>query len=118
MVLVDTSVWIDFLRNGNEKLNALLSEGQVLIHPLIVGELSCGNINNRVQFLSLINDLEILPEATHSEVLSFIENNRVYSKGVGYFDLHILCSALISNVHLWTLDKRLEKIAQNHNAAF
>jgi len=118
MVLVDTSVWIDFLRNGNKKLKTLLSEGQVFIHPLIVGELSCGNIKNRVQFLNLLNDLTILTETTHSEVLNFIENNRIYGKGVGYFDLHILCSSIISNVPLWTLDKRLEKIAKKHHAAF
>lgn len=118
MILVDTSVWIDFLRNDNEKLTTLLTEGQVFIHPLIVGELSCGNIKNRIQFLNLINDLPTLPETTHSEVLSFIENNRIYGKGVGYFDLHILCSAIISNVSLWTLDKRLEKIAKKHNASF
>jgi predicted nucleic acid-binding protein len=118
MILVDTSVWIDFLRNGNEKLKNLLSEGMVITHPLIIGELSCGNIKNRIQFLSLINDLDSLTETTHTEVLAFLENNRIYGKGVGYYDLHILCSAIISSVPLWTLDKRLEKIAKHHKSAF
>ena len=112
MILVDTSVWIDFLRSGNGLLQNLLEEGEVASHPLVIGELHVGNISKRDIFLSLLDNLPLIEEATHQEVLHFIEKNKIYGKGVGYFDTHILCSSLISNSPLWTLDKRLDKLAK------
>lgn len=112
MILVDTSVWIDFLRSGNEFLQELLEEGEVATHPLVVGELHVGNISKRTLFLSLLQNLPLIGEATHQEVIHFIETNKIYGKGVGYFDTHILCSSLISNTPLWTLDKRLARLAK------
>ena len=112
MILVDTSVWIDFLRSGNALLQELLEEGEVATHPLVIGELHVGNISKRDNFLALIGNLPTVEETTHEEVLHFIEKNKIFGKGVGYFDTHILCSALLSNTPLWTLDKRLDKIAK------
>jgi predicted nucleic acid-binding protein len=40
MVLVDTSVWIDHLRNDNHRLRELLDGAEVLMHPFILGELA------------------------------------------------------------------------------
>jgi|GEM_PF-2676876 predicted nucleic acid-binding protein len=39
MVLVDTSVWIDFLREGDSLLSDLLREDEVLVYPFVIGEL-------------------------------------------------------------------------------
>jgi predicted nucleic acid-binding protein len=115
VVLVDTSIWIDFLRDGNDLLKEFLESGQVMVHPLIVGELSCGNISKRTSFLKLINELPQAKESSHEEVMHFIENNKLFGKGVGFVDLHILTSAIISNVPLWTGDKRLAKISRIHH---
>ncbi|MBF0199646.1 MAG: PIN domain-containing protein [Planctomycetes bacterium] len=115
MVLVDTSVWIDFLREGSSKLEELLNEGGVSTHPLIIGELACGNIQDRKKFLSLLNDLPIIQESTHEEVLHFIEKHKSFGLGVGFFDLHILCSAIINNNSVWTLDRRLKKLCKLHH---
>jgi len=112
MVLVDTSVWIDFLRQGNEKLKALLEEGEVLTHPLVVGELHVGNISKRKQFLRWLGDLPTVKECSHEEILYLIENRKLYGKGIGYFDSAILCSAIVSETPLWTLDKRLADLAE------
>lgn len=76
MVLVDTSVWIEFLQKGNSRLEALLEQGEVGIHVLILGELSIGNIQNRKQFLALLSDLPRAQECSHEEVLQFIENKK------------------------------------------
>ena len=111
MILVDTSVWIDFLRSGNALLRDLLEEGEVATHPLVIGELHVGNIVKRDVFLSLLDNLPKIVEATHDEVLHFIEENKIYGKGIGYFDTHILCSSLIAQTPLWTLDKKLDKLA-------
>jgi predicted nucleic acid-binding protein len=112
MVLVDTSVWIDFLRQGNERLKILLEDGEVATHPLVIGELHVGNISRRKQFLRLLEDLPRIEECSHSEVLYFIEERKLHGKGIGYFDAHILCSAIIYETPLWTLDKRLDNFAR------
>jgi len=112
MVLVDTSVWIDFLRQGNDKLRNLLDEGEVATHPLVIGELHVGNISKRKQFLRLLEELPRISECSHEEVLFLIGNRKLFGKGIGYFDAAILCSAIVSDTRIWTLDKRLDKLAE------
>ncbi len=118
MVIVDTSVWIDFLRKGNKTLQALLQNAEVAIHPLIIGELACGSLKDRRAFISLLQDLPQCLECSNSEVLLFIEKNNLYSKGVGITDMQILSSTIISNYKLWTNDKRLKSISAQFNCAF
>jgi len=111
MVLVDTSVWIDHLGRGSVDLAAPLSEGQVLCHPFIVGELACGNLKNRMEILSLLQTLPAVRKADDDEVLQFIERHHIMGKGLGYIDAHLLASSMLSHVPLWTLDKRLSDAA-------
>ena len=112
MILVDTSVWIDFLRRGGEKLAALLESNAVLCHPFIVGELACGSVGNRE---TLLIDLQRLPQATvasDQEVLRFIELHGLMGQGIGYLDAHLLASVVLSdNARLWTRDKKLATVA-------
>ena len=113
MVLVDTSVWVSHLRDGNAELANLLNDGGVLCHPLIVGELACGNLKDRAVILSLLQLLPISIEAEHEEVLLFIENNRLMGKGMGYVDVHLIASAALAGIPLWTLDKKLAQAADS-----
>ncbi len=113
MVLVDTSVWIQHLRKGEPQLAELLEKATVLIHPFVLGELACGRLKNRGQFLS---DLETLPEATvatQEETLELIHNRKLWGRGIGWIDAHLLASALLSNCRLWTLDQNLKTIADD-----
>ena len=107
MVLVDTSVWVDHLRRGSVGLDMPLGGGQVLCHPFIVGELACGNLKNRSDILALLQTLPTVRTAEEDEVLPFIEKYRLMGKGLGYIDVHLLASSLLSHVPLWTFDKRL-----------
>ena len=113
MVLVDTSVWVLHLRDGNAELINLLNDGRVLCHSLIVGELACGNLKNRSVILSFLQLLPMSIEAEHEEVLSFIENNRLMGQGMGYVDVHLITSAVLTGVLLWTLDKKLAQAADS-----
>jgi predicted nucleic acid-binding protein len=113
MVLVDTSVWVDHLRSGNIGLKNLLNEGHVVCHPFIVGELACGNLLNRSEILSLLQALPPATHAEHEEVLRFIEYYSLMGKGLGYIDMHLIASAILTKAPIWTLDKKLKKVALN-----
>ncbi|MEW6380068.1 MAG: PIN domain-containing protein [bacterium] len=118
MVIVDTSLWVTHLREGNNHLEELLLNGEVLCHPFIVGELACGNIKNRVELLTLLQSLEMAPTVTLDELLYFIERNRLMGKGVGFVDAHLLASAQLAEVPLWTSDKRLKSSAIDLKVAY
>ena len=112
MVLVDTSVWVSHLRHGNEDLQELLHDGEVACHPFIVGELACGNLKNRQEILTYLQSLPMTILAEDEEVLKFIENNQLMGKGLGYIDVHLIASAVLTDVLLWTLDKTLDKFTE------
>ncbi len=112
MILVDTSVWIDHLRSGDENLTTLLNRSQVLVHPFVLGELACGNLANRDEVLGLLKDLPRSPVATDNEVLIYIEQQTLMGRGIGYMDAHLLAAvALEGTARLWTRDKRLHAVA-------
>jgi predicted nucleic acid-binding protein len=112
MILVDTSVWIDHLRRGNERLKTFLVDEQVLCHPFVSGELACGNLKNREEILSLLASLPEARVAEHAEVLHLLDSRRLYGQGLGWIDAHLLASALLSDCVLWTLDRPLRKAAK------
>ena len=64
-VLVDTSVWVDHFKQRNERLAALLEEGQVVCHPHVVTEVACGTPPNRRTLIAMLADLESTPLATN-----------------------------------------------------
>ena len=112
MILVDTSVWIGHLRKGDETLASALEEGEVLTHPFVIGELSCGNIRNRGEVLRLLEELPRAREATHDEVMAMIEHRRLMGIGLGYVDAHLLAAAALTpSASLWTRDRRLSSAA-------
>ncbi len=109
MILVDTSVWVRHLREGEPDLERLLSNGEVMCHSFIIGELACGNLRNRQEILSLLQLLPQAAPAKHQETLHFIEHNHLMGKGLGYIDVHLSASALLTGVPMWTFDKRLNE---------
>lgn len=111
MVIVDTSVWVSHLRKGDAKLERLLDDGDVICHPFIVGELACGNLGNRSEILSLFQALPMATQAEHEEVMQFIESNKLMGKGLGYVDVHLIASAALTGVPIWTLDKKLDEVS-------
>jgi predicted nucleic acid-binding protein len=110
-MLVDTSVWVDHLRRGNANLASALEAGEVWCHSFVLGELACGHLVNRRDILSLLAALPQAPEATHAEALAFLENRDLMGKGLGWVDVHLLASALLAGVPLWTLDRPLARAA-------
>jgi predicted nucleic acid-binding protein len=107
VILVDTSVWVDHLRSGNAELRALLGNDEAASHPFVIGELACGTLRKRHEVLRLLGRLPMLAVAEHAEVLSFIDSRRLMGRGLGWVDVHLLASAALASVRLFTLDRRL-----------
>ena len=119
MILVDTSVWIDHLQKGIPLLSKALESEDVLTHPFIIGELACGEIKARSEMLRLLSALPSSVVANDEEVLSFIERHRLMGRGIGYIDVHLLASVMLTEgAQLWTRDKRLVAIAMELRIAF
>jgi predicted nucleic acid-binding protein len=118
MILVDTSVWVEYFRKGLPLLEELLNNTDVAIHPFIIGELACGAIKNREEILHLLQTLDSSPEISLQEVLRFVEMNRLQGRGIGLIDVHILASSLLADYKLWTNDKKLHGIAQRMGIAY
>ena len=110
-MLVDTSVWVDHFRRGNAALTERLNRGEVRSHPFVTGELSCGNLRRRKEILTLLKALPQAMLAGHEEALAFVEANRLRGRGIGWVDVHLLASARLTGIPLWTLDRRLKEVA-------
>lgn len=111
-------IWLSHFRDGNPQLRDLLLNGQIACHPFIVGELACGNIKKREEIISLIQALIISTISDHMEVLHLIEQRRLIGIGLCYIDVHLLASALLSGMPLWTRDKKLREAAIRLNVSY
>ena len=111
MILADTSVWVDHLRHGNRELVRHLDAGEVACHPFVIGELACGQLSSRATVLGLLNQLPSVPTVSHDEAMAFVEARRLDGRGLGWVDVHLLASAVLGGVRLWTLDRRLAEAA-------
>jgi predicted nucleic acid-binding protein len=112
LILADTSIWIDHLREGDAKLAASLEAEEVLIHPFVVGELAVGNLGRREAILQTLNRLPAATVARHEEILALISRERLHGLGLGYVDVALLASVrLTPDARLRTRDRRLQTVA-------
>jgi predicted nucleic acid-binding protein len=119
-VLIDTSVWVDHFRRRNETLVHLITTDQAFTHPFVLLELACGTPPApRARSLHDIGLLRHAQQASWSEVLLFIEAERLYGQGCGCVDLTLLASTLMTpGAQLWTLDSCLSALARRLNVAY
>lgn len=119
MILLDTSVWVDHLRQGDVQVAAILRSGLALTHPFVIGELACGNLKSRAKILGLLAALPQAQRAQEQEVLFYIERHKLMGQGIGYIDAHLLAAAaLTEGARLWTRDKRLDALAHELELAY
>ncbi|MFT4768214.1 MAG: putative nucleic acid-binding protein [Glaciecola sp.] len=113
MILVDTSVWVDHLRQGVSPLRDLLEDGEVLVHEYVIAELACGYLQQRQGFLERLQHMPRAPVVTNDELLAFIEAHSLMGTGLNFVDMHLLASSqLQAGVSLWSHDLRLHKLGQ------
>jgi predicted nucleic acid-binding protein len=118
LILVDTSVWVDYLRMGDPEMASLLETGQVCSHDFVVGELACGSLRNRAEILGLLRSLPRLATVSEEEALFFIEDRHLMGLGVGYIDVHLLAATILASARLWTRDKALRIVAEQAGRAY
>ena len=115
-VLVDTSVWIRFLA-GREpyaaELDRLLERDEVAGHALVFGELLIGDRGGRTRLLASYEQMHRAATASHDEVVAFVRARRLHGRGVGWVDAHLLASAILGRLHLWTADAALAALAED-----
>ena len=112
MILADTSIWVDHLRNRNPEMQKCLATGQIAMHPFIVAEIALGSLQNRQQTLEDMESLLSVRVAQLSEVRRMIEAHALYSKGIGLTDAHMIASCLLTpGTKLWTNDAAMKKVA-------
>lgn len=75
LTLVDTSVWVDHLRADSTALRRLLDQDLVMCHPLVIGELACGNMKRRSEVLGSLSVLPTAPTIEYEELLTFIDTH-------------------------------------------
>jgi predicted nucleic acid-binding protein len=97
---------------------SLLLKGEVVGHRFVIGELACGFIRNRNEVLSLLRSLPSAVEADHDEAMAFLEENQLMGKGLGLIDIHLMASAFLSGMPLWTLDKKLRQESSRLGIAY
>jgi predicted nucleic acid-binding protein len=121
IVLVDTSVWIRFLSNRAPyaaALDGLLSRDEVSGHEFVYGELLVGDKGGRTQLLANYEQMHQAPTVAHRDVVGFVRDRRLHGRGIGWIDVHLLASALVGRLNLWTTDPRLAMVARELGIAY
>jgi predicted nucleic acid-binding protein len=114
-VLVDTSVWIRFLSNrapfANE-MEGLLGREEVCGHDFVYGELLIGDKGGSTSLLADYERMDQAPVVPHADVVAFVRDRKLHGRGVGWVDVHLLASALVGRLELWTVDPPLAALAE------
>jgi predicted nucleic acid-binding protein len=85
---------------------------RVVMHPGVLAELACGSITNRHELLALWLSLPRLADVTFEEAIAFVEHRKLWGRGLGWTDVHLLAATLVSKTTLWTRDRLLRQAAE------
>jgi predicted nucleic acid-binding protein len=121
MVLVDTSVWVRFLANRapySKELDRLLAIDEVAGHELVYGELLIGDPGGRRTLLAAYERIHQASTIPHREVVEFVRSRNLQGRGVGWIDIHLLASALVGRLPLWTADSHLSAMTTELGVAY
>jgi predicted nucleic acid-binding protein len=118
VILADTSVWIGHFRSVDDKMLSLIKLRMILCHPYVIGEIILGSLSNRDEILSNLQDFPKAPVAQNEDVLQLIATHRLFGRGIGYVDVHLVASALLQpGTQLWSRDKKLKAAAEELGVA-
>jgi hypothetical protein len=112
MLLVDTPVWVPHFRHGTAGLETRLEEAQVVWHPFLIGKIACGDLKNRVKYYL---SCRLAPWPSRQIMRRYCSLSKpidlFMGQGLGCVDMHLPISAALSDVPLWTFERKLNKTA-------
>lgn len=115
-VLVDSSVWIDYFRNGkNLTLDRLITEDLVVINDLILTELIPSLVNqNQKDVINSLEALETVPLRIDWDLIRKYQilNLQEGINKVGIPDLLILQQVIETNLTLYSFDKHFQLMSE------
>ena len=114
MVLVDTSIWIRFLANRKPhaaELDRLLERDEVSGHDMVFGELLIGDRGGRSKLLAAYAQMHQATVIPHEEVVAFARARHLEGRGAGWIDVHLLASAVVGRLTVWTADAPVAALA-------
>jgi predicted nucleic acid-binding protein len=116
MIILDTTVWIEYLKNNQEYysvISALLERKEILAVECVFGELLQG-VKNEYEEAIILNYWKYLPKKKYVNIVieagKCSSANKLLDKGVGLIDAIILLQGIKSNSKIWTIDKKFQKI--------
>ena len=119
MILVDTSVWVDHLRDSNAVLLNLIAEGVMLHHPFVTAELALGKLPDRDRFCAMLHGLPQAVPVSSEDLATFVVERELLGAGLGMVDAHLLASTILDGQNvLWSTDRRLANQAQRLGVAY
>lgn len=119
MILADSSIWVDFLRGRAHPLEILLDQAEIIAHPHVIGEVLLGSLSDPEKLHRRMRAMPQAVVASHDEVMDLIRTHRLSGRGVGYTDVHLLASVLLTaDSLLWTRDARLAAVAHEMGLVF
>jgi predicted nucleic acid-binding protein len=118
VTLIDTSVWVDHMRRPDGRVEQLLTYRRALVHPFTIGELASGNLRKRTVVLACLDELPHGRVAEDREVRAMLESHRLWGMGLGWVDLHLIASAMISGSNVLTHDHAMLTAAKKLRVAY
>jgi len=116
MIILDTSVWIEHLRNNPNyfpKVKTLMENLEILAVECVFGELLQG-VKNKSEKDIIINFWTHLPKENFEDIIIqagvYSAQYKLIDHGVGLIDAIILMHGIKSNSKIWTLDTKFLRV--------
>ncbi|MEX1349480.1 MAG: PIN domain-containing protein [Desulfobacterales bacterium] len=116
-VLVDTSVWVEYFRKGNDfgKVEFLIDENIIVINELILTELiPFLKLQNHLKLINLLKNINKIRITFNWDNLVEIQYKCLKKgiNGVGIPDLIISQNAIQNNCKIYSLDKHFHEMSK------
>ena len=117
VVLVDTSIWVDYFRGGNNssELDTLIDENLVATNDIILTELvPYLKVKKQITVIKLLREVSRIPmQINWEELIGYqVRCLKAGANGVGIPDLIIAQNAKANNCRIYSLDRRFRLLSQ------
>ncbi|RPH33677.1 MAG: PIN domain-containing protein [Bacteroidales bacterium] len=114
MIIIDTSIWIEFLKQNPDyiaEMESLLENRKVIAIEPIFSELLYGSRSEKEK-KSILAYWKILPKVKFSEgsftdAADFANRYNFHNKGIGLIESIIYKASVENNYQVWTLDSKI-----------